>query len=75
MTIDDPKSYTAPWTVKLTQPRELDSELLDSPLPREREELGAHGEVILAARCCRSRHSATAVVTDSRLIVIAAMHT
>ena len=29
MTIDDPKSYTAPWTVKLTQPLVLDSELLD----------------------------------------------
>ena len=29
MTIDDPKSYTAPWTVKLMQPLVLDSELLD----------------------------------------------
>ena len=29
LTIDDPKSYTAPWTVKLTQPLVLDSELLD----------------------------------------------
>ncbi len=29
MTIDDPKSYTAPWTVTLTQPLVLDSELLD----------------------------------------------
>ena len=29
MTIDDSKSYTAPWTVKLTQPLVLDSELLD----------------------------------------------
>lgn len=29
MTIEDPKSYTAPWTVKLTQPLVLDSELLD----------------------------------------------
>jgi len=29
MTIDDPKSYTTPWTVKLTQPLVLDSELLD----------------------------------------------
>ena len=29
MTIDDPKFYTAPWTVKLTQPLVLDSELLD----------------------------------------------
>jgi hypothetical protein len=29
MTIHDPKSYTAPWTVKLTQPLVLDSELLD----------------------------------------------
>jgi hypothetical protein len=29
MTIDDPKSYTAPWTVTLRQPLALDSELLD----------------------------------------------
>jgi hypothetical protein len=29
ITIDDPKSYTAPWTVKLTQPQVLDSELPD----------------------------------------------
>src|SRR5206468_4784713 len=29
MTIDDPKSYTAPWTVTLTQPLVVDSELLD----------------------------------------------
>jgi hypothetical protein len=29
MTIDDPKSYTALWTVTLTQPLVLDSELLD----------------------------------------------
>jgi hypothetical protein len=29
MTIDDPKSYTAPWTVTITQPLVLDSELLD----------------------------------------------
>jgi len=29
MTIDDPTSYTEPWTVKLTQPLVLDSELLD----------------------------------------------
>ena len=29
MTIDDPKSYTASWTVTLTQPLVLDSELLD----------------------------------------------
>ena len=29
MTIDDPKSYTAPWTVLLRQPLVLDSELLD----------------------------------------------
>jgi hypothetical protein len=29
ITIDDPKAYTAPWTVKLTQPLVLDSELLD----------------------------------------------
>lgn len=29
ITIDDPKAYTAPWTVKLNQPLVLDSELLD----------------------------------------------
>jgi hypothetical protein len=29
MTIDDPKFYTAPWTVTLRQPLILDSELLD----------------------------------------------
>ena len=29
ITIDAPKSYTAPWTVTLTQPLVLDSELLD----------------------------------------------
>jgi hypothetical protein len=29
LTIDDPKSYTAPWTVTLRQPLALDSELLD----------------------------------------------
>jgi len=29
MTIDDPKFYTAPWTVKINQPLVLDSELLD----------------------------------------------
>ena len=29
ITIDDPKSYTAPWTVTLRQPLVLDSELLD----------------------------------------------
>jgi hypothetical protein len=29
ITIDDPSVYTAPWTVKLTQPLVLDSELLD----------------------------------------------
>jgi hypothetical protein len=29
MTIDDPKAYTAPWTVKLNQPLVLDSELID----------------------------------------------
>ena len=29
ITIDDPTVYTAPWTVKLTQPLVLDSELLD----------------------------------------------
>jgi hypothetical protein len=29
ITIDDPASYTAPWTVKLNQPLVFDSELLD----------------------------------------------
>jgi hypothetical protein len=29
MTIDDPKSYTSPWTVTLRQPLVLDSELID----------------------------------------------
>ena len=29
ITIDDPKAYTAPWTVTLNQPLVLDSELLD----------------------------------------------
>jgi hypothetical protein len=29
ITIDDPKAYTAPWTVTLNQPIVLDSELLD----------------------------------------------
>jgi hypothetical protein len=29
MTIEDPKAYTAPWTVRLTQPLVLDSDLLD----------------------------------------------
>ena len=29
MTIEDPKAYTAPWTVRITHPMALDSELLD----------------------------------------------
>ena len=29
ITVDDPKAYTAPWTVTLTQPIQLDSELID----------------------------------------------
>jgi hypothetical protein len=29
MTIDDPKAYTAPWTVTMKQPLVLDSELID----------------------------------------------
>jgi len=29
ITIDDPKAYTAPWTVKITEPLILDSELID----------------------------------------------
>ena len=27
--MDDPSAYTAPWTIKMTQPLVLDSELLD----------------------------------------------
>ena len=29
ITINDPKAYKAPWTVKVNQPLVLDSELLD----------------------------------------------
>lgn len=29
ITVDDPKAYTAPWTVKLRQPIQLDTELID----------------------------------------------
>jgi hypothetical protein len=29
LTINDPKAYTAPWTVTLNQPLILDSELID----------------------------------------------
>ena len=29
ITINDPKAYTAPWTVKISQPLILDSELID----------------------------------------------
>jgi len=29
ITINDPKAYTKPWTVKINQPLVLDSELLD----------------------------------------------
>jgi len=29
ITVDDPKAFTAPWTVQLNQPIVLDSELLD----------------------------------------------
>jgi hypothetical protein len=29
ITVDDPKAYTAPWTIKLNQPIVLDTELLD----------------------------------------------
>ena len=29
ITIDDPKAYTAPWTVKITDPLVLDSDLID----------------------------------------------
>ena len=29
ITVDDPKAYTAPWTVTLTQPLMVDSELMD----------------------------------------------
>jgi len=29
VTVDDPKVYTRPWTVKMTQSIELDTELID----------------------------------------------
>jgi hypothetical protein len=29
ITVDDPKAYTAPWTIKLNQPTVLDTELID----------------------------------------------
>jgi hypothetical protein len=29
VTVDDPKAYTAPWTIKLRQPIVVDTELLD----------------------------------------------
>lgn len=29
ITVDDPKAYTAPWTIKINQPIVLDTELLD----------------------------------------------
>ena len=29
ITINDPKAYTRPWTIKINQPLVLDSELLD----------------------------------------------
>jgi hypothetical protein len=29
ITINDPKAYTAPWTVKINEPLVLDSELID----------------------------------------------
>jgi hypothetical protein len=29
ITVDDPKAYTAPWTIKLSQPIVVDTELLD----------------------------------------------
>ena len=29
ISINDPKAYTAPWTVKINQPLILDSELID----------------------------------------------
>jgi hypothetical protein len=29
ITVDDPKAYTKPWTIKLTQPLVPDTELLD----------------------------------------------
>ena len=36
MTIDDPKFYTEPWTVRMMQPLVLDSELLDYYCSRTR---------------------------------------
>ena len=29
ITVDDPKAYTKPWTIKLSQPLVVDTELLD----------------------------------------------
>jgi hypothetical protein len=41
ITIDDPKAYTAPWTIQLNQPIVLDSELLDN-VCLENEKDSAH---------------------------------
>jgi len=30
LTVDDPKAYTKPWTVKLTQVLEADTDLMDN---------------------------------------------
>jgi len=30
ITVDDPKAYTKPWTIKLDQTIKLDTELIDS---------------------------------------------
>lgn len=43
ITVDDPKAYTAPWTVKLTQPIRARQRALGLLLPGEREGRRAHG--------------------------------
>jgi hypothetical protein len=45
ITIDDPSAYTAPWTVKMTQPLVLDSELIDYYcLENEKDFVHMHGK-------------------------------
>jgi hypothetical protein len=41
ITVDDPKAYTAPWTIKLNQPLIADTELLDY-ICAENEKDSAH---------------------------------
>ena len=37
VTVDDPRVYTKPWTVKMTQKLELDTELIEEDLPGKRK--------------------------------------